>query len=101
MNETDCRKVLAERAAMLCERCGQQRAAEMHHRKNRSQGGAWTPANILHLCSPCHVFVTQNPVSGRDGGWCLKSFDDPEQVAVLVRDQLMLLRDDCTVEWVF
>jgi hypothetical protein len=72
----------------------------MHHRKNRSQGGQWTPANIIRLCSPCHTYVTINPLKGREGGWCIQRHEDPELVPVDMAGQRLLLRDDSTVEWV-
>ena len=100
MNETECRQAVAERSLGLCEKCGQQRGAEMHHRKNRSQGGKWTPANIIRLCHDCHSFVTINPDKGRSGGWCIQRHEDPEAVPVNMAGQWLLLLDDTTVEWV-
>lgn len=34
------------------------RATEWHHRLNRSHGGRWEASNGLHLCSRCHLAVT-------------------------------------------
>ena len=108
MNETSLaqdRAALSERSGCMCEICGSSRATNWHHRKNRSQGGNDGLANAMHLCGSgttgCHGWVTEHPEQAAENGWCLKSYQDPEQVAVLVRGQLMLLRDDCTVEWVF
>lgn len=100
MQEAKCRQIVAERAQGLCEKCGQQRGSEMHHRKNRSQGGRWTPSNIIHLCNACHVFVTQNPLLGQEGGWCIKRNEDPELAPVVIGGRWVRLCDDSTVEWI-
>ncbi len=67
----------------MCECCGQRAGSERHHRKNRSQGGKWTPANILLLCNICHKWITEHPTSAR--GFGLGSLgwrDDPAAVPV-------------------
>lgn len=33
-------------------------ATEVHHRKNRSQGGSNALVNLAHLCHACHHLVT-------------------------------------------
>lgn len=45
----------------MCEFCGRRRLEEMHHRKYRSQGGEWSPSNIIGLCWQCHKKATVTP----------------------------------------
>lgn len=67
----------------LCERCGSHGGAlgtSVHHRKNRSQGGAWSPENCVVLCGSgttgCHGWVTVNPLAARAEGFVVRSFED-------------------------
>lgn len=55
---------------------------EVHHRKNRSQGGSWCPSNLLHLCARHHLHVGTNPAAARQQGWAVRSTDDPARTAV-------------------
>lgn len=82
MNESAARPLLRERSNGLCEACGQARATDAHHRRNRSQGGTWELPNLLHLCRACHVFVTEHPEAGRTTGWVVWGFEDPGEVLV-------------------
>ena len=99
MGEVSCRRAVTERANGLCEKCGQQRGTEAHHRKNRSQGGKWEIGNILLLCHDCHVWVTINPDGAHKSGWAVKSYQDPEAVPVLIIGQWMYVKNNSTVEW--
>lgn len=99
MSEASVRRSVRERANGLCERCGQTRGSEAHHRKNRSQGGLWAAANILLMCTECHRWVTINPAAAREGGWALYSHQDPEQTPVKIMGHWMLLKNDGTVQW--
>lgn len=86
MTEHRVRQLLPERSGGLCELCTGARAAEAHHRKNRSQGGLWLMSNMLHLCSPCHVWVTGHPERARaEGGWSVRGHEEPAAVPVLMR----------------
>lgn len=82
MNEKTARRIVYERSGGRCERCGMARAAEWHHRRNRSQGGQWTPSNGLHLCTPCHHWVTVHPAESYDEGWMLRAGSPPESTPV-------------------
>lgn len=99
MGEIACRRAVVERANGLCEKCGQQRGSEAHHRKNRSQGGKWETGNILWLCHDCHVWVTINPQAARESGWAVQRHEDPQAVPVLVIGQWMYIKNNSTVEW--
>lgn len=63
MNEGLARRIVYARSGGLCEPripdagC-RHTGAQWHHRKRRSQGGRWTPSNGLHICLPCHDYVT-------------------------------------------
>lgn len=59
-----------------CEWCGKEHGTDMHHRRNRSQGGEWHPANIVHLCRDCHRWVTNNPKDAEAVGLTLTHGQD-------------------------
>lgn len=91
MNEKTCRSVVTQRSERICECCGLNRACQKHHRKNRSQGGLWSPENILDLCPGCHTFITEHPSEACLKGWSVRSTEDPAEVPVLCRGVLVLL----------
>ncbi|WP_051898626.1 HNH endonuclease [Sciscionella sediminilitoris] len=94
MNETRARQIVKDRAGLWCERCGYVQAAEWHHRKNRSQGGHWAPANGMWLCSPCHRYVTEHPDEAVRFGWACRSWMNPAAVPVLTAWHGWVLLDD-------
>lgn len=104
MSEARCRKDVKDRSAGRCEKCGGH-GSEVHHRKNRSQGGGWDTANCVLLCRPCHHWVTVNPALARESGWAVARHDDPESVPVPLVGMfsgtpcLTLLKRDGTQEW--
>jgi hypothetical protein len=49
----------------------------MHHRRNRSQGGLWTPPNLMHLCHEIHMWITAHPAEARRHGWAIRAGQDP------------------------
>lgn len=80
--ERRARRIVAARSGGWCEACDRRVAAEWHHRVNRSQGGRWCPANGLHLCSPCHTWVSHHPVSAMARGWHLDPCENPARARV-------------------
>lgn len=100
MNETKCRAIVKERSMGGCEICIANPGEQMHHRRNRSQGGRWEPQNIIHLCAHCHHHVTVNPKYSTQMGWTIQGTVDgnaPETVPVWIRGRRCLLEDDGTV----
>lgn len=93
MNPHRARRIVYERSQHSCERCGDFRASEWHHRRNRSQAGQWQPANGLHLCSPCHQWITAHPAESYEQGWLVPSWAEPEETSVLHRGRLVYLDD--------
>lgn len=95
MNEKLARAIVSERSGGLCERCGLRPATNVHHRKNRSQGGTWSPDNLLHLdgsgTTGCHGWIGANVKLSYDHGWLVKSFQDPASVPVWCIDDWVLL----------
>jgi hypothetical protein len=79
--EATTRRLVKERSQGRCEKCGQP-AAQMHHRKNRSQGGRWEPSNTLHLCLLCHLWCTEHPLLACSEGWSVRSYMTPRTVVV-------------------
>lgn len=92
------RAEVMERADQVCEMCGQQRAAELHHRRNRSQSGKHTPANLGALCSPCHLHVTVHPAAAVRSGWSIQGTQfQPDEVPVRRRGEWVYLLEDASV----
>lgn len=61
-----------------CARCGARGAVQRDHRKNRSQGGLTTLANLQLLCSPCHQWKTENPAQALRDGHAVPAYARPE-----------------------
>jgi hypothetical protein len=95
VNERKAREILRGRSGSVCEMCGRRPATDAHHRKNRSQGGTWTPENLLHLCHEDHMHVTVNPALARSRGWSVSAYRDPAlEPAWLAGRGWTLLRPD-------
>lgn len=93
--EARARKAVAARSFGLCEIGDGCRAVDMHHRRNRSQGGEWAADNLLHLCRDHHAWVTVHPAASRVQGWAVTSTRDPGRVPVwLARHGWALLTPD-------
>lgn len=63
-------------------------ATEWHHRLNRSHGGRWEASNGLHLCSRCHLAVTNtdgNRQECEDNGWVVSDRSGRAPITVPVR----------------
>lgn len=92
-DERRCRDTVTNRADTLCERCHRTTGVDHHHRRNRSQGGKWTPANIVLLCRPCHHLVTVDVPLARAEGFNVRSFEDERVVPVLRWGSWVVLDD--------
>lgn len=92
-DEDATRNAVPNRSNGYCEFCGE-RAAEMHHRIARSQGGSWSPANILHLCSPCHRYYTEHPKVAYWLGVSVRRNGNPAHIPVKTPRGELLLSDD-------
>lgn len=85
MNETTCRRIVRQRSNGGCEvrvpGVCLGRAGNFQHRKNRSQGGRWTPSNGLDVCGSgttgCHGYIHAHPKESYRKGWSVRSWDDP------------------------
>ena len=83
--ERDAKKITRARSGGMCEICGRP-AESWAHRRARSHGGLWIPANGLHLCGldsrfGCHGWTEQHPKMADIGGWRFVHRDpDPETV---------------------
>lgn len=84
--ERATREAVVGRSNGICEYCGYARASDMHHRKSRGVGGKWHPANIIHLCRPCHATATANPEDARIKGLIVEHHRDPSTVLVVRPD---------------
>jgi 5-methylcytosine-specific restriction protein A len=96
------RQACAERDGGWCVRVhvdGRKRSRELHHRRTAAMGGSSlpgtnTPANLVSLCSPCHLLVTVYPDRGRKEGLVLLQGSDPASSPVLWRGRWVLLGKD-------
>lgn len=64
------------------------RAAEWHHRLNRSHGGRWEASNGLHLCSRCHLAVTNTDGNRQEyeaSGWVISGRSGQPPITVPVQ----------------
>lgn len=78
------RDAVKERDGGRCVRCCRVFPALNHdHRKNRSQGGDWSPANGQSLCGSgttgCHGWVTSHPKKACDAGYAVPGWADPKE----------------------
>lgn len=95
--ERRARRLLAERSGGVCECCDMRRATDASHRKRRTQGGPWCPANLLHACRSCHLLIDDpTQPTPRYCGWHLDRNQDPLTVPVFLpaRDRWVLLDAD-------
>lgn len=85
----------------MCEVCGIRPATNMHHRKNRSQGGRDTAANLLAVCGTgttgCHGYITEHPAEAYDKGWSVRRAFDPADVPVYRVGEWVVLTESGTV----
>lgn len=102
MNERECRRIVTERAQGRCERCGFYRPLTMHHRRKRSQGGPWSPANIVAVCGHgtlgCHGRVEAQPAEANAEGFWLMA-GEPPHTPLRYRGHWAVLTDDGRVEF--
>lgn len=98
MSEAHARSAVYRRSKGVCEACGNWPSNSWHHRKNRSQGGAWTAVNGLHVCgdgmSGCHGWIGAHPTESYARGWLVRGSFDPAAIPVRYRGRLVLLDDD-------
>lgn len=82
-DERSTRNAVKGRSGGICEYCMARRATDMHHRISRGVGGAWHPANIVHLCRWCHGDATDLPDWAYSQGVSLRSTQDPERTPMI------------------
>jgi hypothetical protein len=80
-SEAAGRRIVAQRSAGRCERCGLPGPTTVHHRVKRRRGGTWAPANLLALCGDgttgCHGWVEAHPLNAQAHGLDLPTGTDP------------------------
>jgi 5-methylcytosine-specific restriction protein A len=56
-------------SAPICEECGEELAAEVHHVVGIEDGGdPWAMSNLSSTCKPCHSKITNREVRERVRG---------------------------------
>lgn len=103
------RNAVIERAAGVCERCGQAIRGDysIHHRKPRGMGGtndpaANSPANLVLLCGSattpggCHTAVERFRQSAITTGFVVARTADPAKVAIKKHNGWFVLNPDGT-----
>lgn len=97
-DEPTTRAACQGRSMGVCEYCRERRATEMHHRMSRGVGGKWHPANIIHLCSTCHLFATLEPIEAHGVGLVVWSTEVPADQPVHTPLGVLWLTDEVTGE---
>lgn len=92
------RQLVAARSGGWCEACGIMRAASVHHRRKRSQGGPWSPSNCVHVCGDgtrgCHGWVEANPNDAAEVGLHIRAGEVPAEVPLISGYHGAVLLDD-------
>lgn len=93
------RDVVHARSGGRCERCGENQAVQVHHRRPRGMGGSSredtnTPANALHLCVACHQHIESNRDEAHSLGWLVRQHHSPSVAPVFWRGEWRWLDDD-------
>jgi len=101
--EAVCRALVRARSDRICEVCGSQPAHNVHHRKNRSQGGTWAASNLLDVCGSgttgCHGRITDDhDGTAHRNGWTCKSFENPATTPCTTRNGRVRLLDNGETE---
>lgn len=81
----DVRLLVNARSGGWCEACWVLRpgleplpASDLHEILTRARGGSITdPANLLHVCRPCHDWITANPRPAAELGLVRWSWEGP------------------------
>lgn len=75
--------------------------AHIHHRKFRSGGEDHSLANLLHLCTACHMWVHSHKRAAMEHGWAISNYTPlpPEECPVRINGRLALLKPSGVVEW--
>jgi len=101
--EAVARALVHMRSDRICEVCGTRQAVNVHHRKNRSQGGTWAASNLLDVCGSgttgCHGRITEDhDGTANRNGWTCKSFENPIEISCLTRNGRVILLDSGETE---
>lgn len=111
MIEAEARRIVRERSEGICEIVVPdvclKRAAGVHHRLKRGQGGPWSPSNLLDACGSgttgCHGYTEAHPTWAIGEGLWLMRGNDPREISVHMRwvnaKSWWLLDDEGMLEW--
>jgi hypothetical protein len=77
------------RADGSCERCLRRPPEQLHHRKPRGSGGSSdpainSPANLLAVCSQCHLEIEGNRTVSKEQGWLVRFEHSPAETPVWI-----------------
>lgn len=75
------RPTVHTRSGGMCERCGTQRATDVHHRQLRRHGDH-EPANLVDLCRACHSWAHGNVAEAMTAGFIVHSTSNPREIAL-------------------
>jgi 5-methylcytosine-specific restriction enzyme A len=91
------RKVVLARDSNLCLWCLEP-AEHVHHRKPKGIGGTsrpevqWGLANLVSVCADHHRWIHEHPAEGYLSGFLVHSWDNPEDVPLLVKPGSVFLK---------
>ncbi len=100
------KQVVRRRSGGMCERCGVERATNLHHRRARGMGGTrravHTAEWLLHLCGTgttgCHGYIEAHPQISYAKGWKLRGTRPATTPVQLYAHGWVVLHPDGTVE---
>jgi 5-methylcytosine-specific restriction protein A len=95
--------IVQERSSGCCERCGNDWATQLHHRRPRGMGGTKregsnTASALLHLCQRCHAYIESHRWQALTLGWLVLQDGDPVATPVRTRHGVVMLTDDGGIE---
>lgn len=98
MSQKAVLRIVAARSGGQCERCSG-KGHSLHHLKNRSQGGQWSPSNCVWLCGDgtrgCHGWATSHPTAAWTEGFHVKPWERPGARPIMSQlHGVVLLADD-------
>lgn len=89
MNEKTCKAIVLERARGRSELSGKSWGYfSYHHRLKRSQGGEWSPENVVYVTGTGttgeHGWIEGNPNDAHALGFHCRPWEDPAETPVLL-----------------
>lgn len=104
MNEKTCRKIVKERSGGHCELTGRRDGCmSYHHRLKKSQGGAWTPENVVLVNGTgtvgAHGWIEANPKAAAEIGFHVRPWEKSAEKPILLHGKYWVKLHDTKPEY--